>query len=163
MDCRRTISPDLPGNSKSTRSGEKKASSEERRLARERSFTAQVNRQRGLCFFCNEELGGDCTREHLHARANGGDNSAANLKAAHSDCNGAVGHLPVRVKLLLRAFGHQHGREAFLERSRRVRRAEVRRTFKLVGDTVRIRKEPGPNYWRALGFADGEKPEWWDG
>jgi 5-methylcytosine-specific restriction endonuclease McrA len=111
--------------SKITRRQEKKAASEKQGL----TFTQRVKKQKGLCWFCNEPMGYDCTKEHLLARARGGSNDLANIRAAHGDCNSAAGHLPVKRKYELRKIGHAAGRQAVLEAAHRMRRHETYRAF----------------------------------
>jgi hypothetical protein len=145
-----------------SRRQEKAERSRQEQVARESTFAAQIKRQNGLCFYCGERMDGpDCTREHLLARALGGTNDPENIKAAHGDCNSAVGHMPVRVKLLLREYGLKMGRFSLIERARELRRLEARRTFKLEGNKVQTKREPGPGYWAKLGLEG--KPSWWDG
>jgi 5-methylcytosine-specific restriction endonuclease McrA len=117
--------PWLPSNSNSTRRGEKKAASD----TREVTFSQRVKRQKGLCWFCNELMGYDCTREHLLAKARGGSNDPKNIRAAHGDCNSAAGHLPVKRKYELRKIGHAAGRLAVLEAAHRMRRHETYQVF----------------------------------
>jgi hypothetical protein len=105
----------MTSNSKSTR--------------RERTFSEQVKRQKGLCWFCNEPMGYDCTKEHLLAKARNGTNAWRNIRAAHGDCNSAAGHLPVKKKYELRHIGHAAGRLAVLEAAHRMRRSETYRAY----------------------------------
>jgi hypothetical protein len=75
-------------------------------------------KQEGLCFYCWTDLGKDITKEHLDSRANGGTSDKANLRVAHSPCNGIVGSLPVEVKLELHELGRDKGADAFWNKAR---------------------------------------------
>lgn len=77
-----------------------------------------ILKQEGLCFYCWTSLEKDVTKEHLDAKANGGSNDLANLRAAHMLCNGIVGSLPVEVKLELHEIGRDKGAEAFWNKAR---------------------------------------------
>lgn len=146
-----------PSNSKSTRRGEKKAKSD----AKPVSFEQIVKRQKGLCWFCNEEMGYDCTKEHLHARARGGTNDMKNIRAAHGDCNSAAGHLPVKRKYELRKIGHAAGRLAVLEAAHRMRRHQVYQAFVPVSQRGKPLHEvtviDGPRTYDGLKFSAAEK------
>lgn len=107
----------------------KKARSEKATLARQTKFTRIVLEQAGKCFFCGEDMGADCTREHLLAVALGGGNERSNLRAAHGECNSAAGHLPVPDKMRLRAVGHSEGRDEMLLLAKQMRRADARMAF----------------------------------
>jgi hypothetical protein len=107
----------------------KKEASRKASAARSSKFTRIVQEQRGLCFFCGEAMGGDCTREHLLAVSLGGGNERSNLRAAHSECNSAAGSLTVPDKMRLRAVGHSEGRAAMLTMARMMRRADSRVAF----------------------------------
>ena len=120
---------------------------------RSSAFTKQVERQENLCWFCGEPLAGDCTREHLLARALGGTDDIENIRAAHAECNGAAGHLPVSDKMRLRNIGVNEGRAAMMILAKQLRRADSRITFQ--------KPEPGQKYWKKLGLPG--KPQWWDG
>jgi hypothetical protein len=111
--------------SKFTRRQEKKMRSE----TRSETMAQKLKRQKGLCWFCNEKMGYDCTREHLLARARGGTNDAENIRLAHGDCNSAAGHLSVKRKYELRKIGHAAGRLAVLEAAHRMRRHETYLAF----------------------------------
>jgi hypothetical protein len=107
----------------------KRAASERSAEARRSKFTSIVLAQSGLCWFCGEEMGSDCTREHLLAQSLGGGNERSNLRAAHSECNSAAGSLSVSDKLRLRAVGHSDGRQEMLHFARQLRRADARMAF----------------------------------
>ena len=79
-------------------------------------------------------MGGDCTKEHLLAKARGGTDHWLNIKAAHGDCNSAAGHLPVEDKERIRAVAHAQGRKAGIRFAHQLRRADVRAAF-LIGDS----------------------------
>jgi hypothetical protein len=130
-----------PSNSNSTRRSEKKHKSRKSTVAKEARLTTKVKRQKGLCWFCNEKMGYDCTREHLLARARGGTDDPANIRAAHGDCNSAAGHLPVKWKYELRKIGHAAGRLAVLEAAHRMRRHETYQAFteQLEGSAGRLK------------------------
>lgn len=83
-------------------------------------------------------MGGDCTREHLLARALGGGDERENIRAAHSECNSAAGHLSVEDKLRLRAVAHDEGRAEMIVLARSMRRADARVGF---GEGVVTRRE----------------------
>lgn len=106
----------------------KEASRKSNRL-RQSKFTKQIIRQDGKCWFCGEELGGDCTREHLLARSLGGDDDPDNIKAAHAECNSAAGSLTVIQKISLREFAVIHGKREMLHRALKLRRAAAREAF----------------------------------
>lgn len=97
--------------------------------ARLAQLSAIAKRQKDLCWFCNEPMGYDCTREHLHPRARGGTDDRKNLRAAHGDCNSAAGHLTVKKKYELRRIGHTAGRLAVLEAAHRMRRHDSYKAF----------------------------------
>ncbi len=59
---------------------------------------ALIERDGSACWFCGEELHGDCTIEHKVAKANGGDWSLGNLVLAHEECNRSMGRLPLKAK-----------------------------------------------------------------
>ena len=120
-----------PCNSNSTRRSEKAAASEKKRRNRKSSFSRIIEAQNGLCWFCNEEMGGDCTREHLLAKTLGGTDKVDNIRAAHGDCNGAAGHLPVATKHTLREIGHRLGRLAVIEAAHRLRRRDAEYAFRV--------------------------------
>lgn len=127
----------------------KKLRSERATLARMTKFTRIVLEQGGLCWFCGEEMGSDCTREHLLAVTLGGGNERGNLRAAHGECNSAAGHLPVSDKMRLRAIGHSEGRKALLELAKQLRRADARLAFS--GEkTPKPRKIP---HWTSDAFS----------
>jgi 5-methylcytosine-specific restriction endonuclease McrA len=99
---------------------------------RQTKFTVIVNNQDGKCWFCGTKMGIDCTREHLHSQARGGTNTdpPGNLKAAHADCNLAVGNLPVSDKLRLREIAHSEGRLEMFRVAQQMRRADARMAFR---------------------------------
>ena len=107
----------------------KKAQSERSAENRRSKFTRIVQEQAGKCWFCGEDMGSDCTREHLLAQALGGGNERTNLRAAHSECNSAAGHLPVPDKYRLRAIAHAEGRREMFYIARQMRRADARMAF----------------------------------
>jgi hypothetical protein len=143
--------------SKITRRQEKKAASE----TKAETFSQKVKRQKGLCWFCNEKMGYDCTREHLHPKARGGTNAMSNIRAAHGDCNSAAGHLPVKKKYELRKIGHAAGRLAVLEAAHRMRRHEVYQAFVSVSERHKPVHEvtvlDGPKDYDALKFSAASK------
>lgn len=110
----------------------KKSHSEKAAALKQTRFTVIVNNQDGKCWYCGEKMGVDCTREHLLSQAAGGTNTYPkdNLKAAHSDCNIAAGHLPVSDKLRLREIAHTEGREEMFRVAFQMRRADARMTFR---------------------------------
>lgn len=118
----------------------KKAASKAAYEAKISKFAKIILEQGGMCWFCGEKMGADCTKEHLLAQALGGSNARENLRAAHGDCNGAAGHLPVSDKLRLRAVGHEEGRAAMLMFARQLRRADARAAFS--GDAAATEPEP---------------------
>lgn len=107
----------------------KKAASERSAEARRSKFTSIVLGQGGKCWFCGEDMGSDCTREHLLAQSLGGGNERSNMRAAHAECNSAAGSLSVSDKLRLRAVGHSEGRVEMLYFARQLRRADARMAF----------------------------------
>jgi hypothetical protein len=62
-----------------------------------------LKRDGGDCWFCGEQMGDDCTIEHLIPRAAGGTNSLVNLALAHRLCNQKAEDWPLARKLELRA------------------------------------------------------------
>lgn len=100
-----------------------------KKIRRTSNFTRIVNFQQGNCWFCGIKMGADCTREHLLARARGGDDSEGNIKAAHSECNSAAGSLSVAKKYKLREIAHTEGRGEMLMMAKRMRRADARAAF----------------------------------
>lgn len=135
-----------------TRRGLKKARSDDR-VNKRSLFTRIVNSQEGKCWFCNDPMGGDCSREHLLSQRDGGTDTDPpnNLKAAHRDCNTAAGHLPVSDKYRLREIGHNEGRDEMLRAALQMRRADARMAFSDNG------LKPGEKpkhvgYWRRIGF-----------
>lgn len=104
-------------------------------------FTRIVDSQHGLCWFCGEKMGADCTREHLLARALGGGEQEGNIKAAHSECNSAAGSLSVADKYRLRNIGHNEGRGEMLMMAKRMRRADARIAFT---QATRKKRDPIP-------------------
>jgi hypothetical protein len=124
-------------NSSSTRRSEKAAAS----ATRAQTFAQRVKRQKGLCWFCNETMGYDCTKEHLHPKARGGTNDPKNIRAAHGDCNSAAGHLPVKKKYELRKIGHAAGRLAVLEAAHRMRRHDSYMAFLSVSERHKPRHD----------------------
>lgn len=98
---------------------------------RSSKFSTVVRKQKGLCWYCNEPMGVDCTKEHLLAQKLGGTDTypRGNLKAAHGECNSAAGHLPVQVKKLLREICKTEGKREMLFVARQFRRAEARMGF----------------------------------
>lgn len=114
-----------------TRRALKKAASKKRQLVLESRFSWVVRNQKGLCWYCNTWMGLDATKEHLLAQARGGTDyfPHGNLKAAHSACNQAVGHLSVDQKFLLRSICRDKGlREMFIT-ARKMVRAQIREAF----------------------------------
>jgi hypothetical protein len=174
-----------------TRRAEKKHRSERTAEARAARLEARAKKQKGLCWFCNEPMGYDCTREHLQPRARGGTDEAANIRAAHGDCNSAAGHLAVKKKYELRRIGHTAGRLAVLEAAHRMRRhqsyiafnralgghqdpgeaavtararpSNMRQKFqaKQAEEEAEIKRQARKHYWAKLGLLG--KPDWWDG
>jgi hypothetical protein len=100
-------------------------------------FTRIVMEQQGKCWFCGEDMGADCTREHLLARSLGGGNERSNLRAAHGECNSAAGHLSVEDKRRMRVVGHEEGRVEMLLFARQLRRADSRMAFTEKPDSKR--------------------------
>lgn len=94
-------------------------------------FTRVVDAQGGLCWFCAERMGADCTKEHLFPQKLGGTDTwpEGNLKAACSDCNSAAGHLSVEDKHRLRAVCRDEGRGEMFHLARQLRRADARIAF----------------------------------
>lgn len=129
-----------------------------RKIKRQTSFTRIVKAQNGLCWFCGELMGADCTREHLLAQSLGGGNEEGNIKAAHAECNSAAGSLSVSDKYRLRDIGHEEGRGEMLMMAKRMRRADARMAF---AQGTAIKRDPGPKFWKKMGLK--EKPPWWDG
>lgn len=78
-------------------------------------------------------MGTDVTKEHLHPQCDGGTDfwPRNNLKAAHSECNMAVGHLPVEIKLKLREICLSEGRQEMYRLAQSLRRAQTREAFLL--------------------------------
>lgn len=140
-----------------TNSGLKKAHSEASQAAKRTRFTNIVDEQQGMCWFCGEKMGADCTKEHLHPQCFGGTDTdpEGNLVAAHADCNSAAGHLPLSDKYRLREIGHNEGRAAMLLVAKQLRRADTRLGFQAKDQT----KEQSPKYWEKLGLKG--KPSWW--
>lgn len=150
-----------------SRRQEKKLKSQRTTEARAAQLSRIAEAQGDLCFFCNEKMGYDCTREHLLAKARCGTDAAENLRAAHGDCNSAAGHLPVEKKLQLREIGHKEGRAAMIAAAHRMRREDSRRAFRMVGSRMVVfkrsdfGKDQPAAYWKKLGLPG--KPSWWDG
>jgi 5-methylcytosine-specific restriction endonuclease McrA len=115
-----------------TRRGLKRDRSRRADELRQTKFTVIVNNQDGNCWYCGTKMGMDCTREHLLSQALGGTNTdpPGNLKAAHADCNIAVGHLPVSDKERLREIAHAEGREEMFRVATQMRRADARMAFR---------------------------------
>ena len=115
-----------------TKRGLKKAHSKLGDTIKLSKFTLVVNRQKGLCWYCSEKMGADCTREHLLSQCLGGTNTypPGNLKAVHGECNVAVGHLSVENKYLLREIAHAEGRTEMYHVAKQLRRAEARAAFR---------------------------------
>lgn len=135
--------------------------------AKQSRFTVIVDAQGGLCWFCNDRMGMDCTKEHLHPQCFGGTDTkpAGNLKAAHADCNSAAGHLPLTDKHRLREVGHAEGRAAMLAMAKSLRRADARIGYGAKDQHPELREQAvaaksGVN-WKKLGLPG--KPSWWDG
>lgn len=63
---------------------------------------ALLARDGGNCWFCGTPMGGDCTIEHLIAKAKGGNNSLSNYALAHRQCNADAADLPLVEKIALR-------------------------------------------------------------
>lgn len=112
-----------------TRRQSKKERSLRTTAARQAQLSSIAKKQKDLCWYCNEPMGYDCSREHLQARARGGTDEAKNIRATHSDCNSAAGHLSVKKKYELRRIGHAAGRSALLEAAHRMRRHESYQAF----------------------------------
>lgn len=114
-----------------TRRGLKRSNSLKRMLIRESIFSYVVRKQEGLCWYCNDPMGADCTKEHLYSQCRGGTDSypRGNLKATHSECNMAVGHLPVKIKLKLRTVCLSEGRAEMFRLAMSLRRAQTRAAF----------------------------------
>lgn len=55
------------------------------------------------CWFCGEQMGRDCTIEHLVPQSRGGGNDMANLVLAHESCNKTAANLSISEKVELRA------------------------------------------------------------
>lgn len=126
-----------------TMRGLKRAASMRSIMSKRRNFGKQVQRQKGLCWFCNERMGFDCTKEHVKAKARGGDDRASNIVAAHGDCNGAAGHLPVSDKERIRAVGHMYGRKACIDFAHELRRADTRLAFLIADQDPEYRQRQG--------------------
>jgi hypothetical protein len=143
----------------------KKQQSEAALAHRRSRFTNIVDAQKGLCWFCGEVMGADCTKEHLLAKAFGGTDTwpESNLKAAHMACNSAAGHLPVTDKERLREIGHEEGVQTMLMVAKQLRRADARKVFSMANGKMVVEKREayGPKYWAKLGLSG--KPSWWDG
>lgn len=109
----------------------KRKKSMNEQVARQSKFTKVVDGQSGLCWFCGERMGVDCTKEHWLAKARGGTDThpLGNLKAAHSDCNSAAGDLTVEDKADLRQIGLTEGRSTMLMVAKQLRRAQARSAF----------------------------------
>lgn len=145
-----------------TQRGLKKARSKVADRYRKTKFTVIVEEQEGVCWFCNERMGGDCSREHLFSQVLGGTNDypLGNLKAAHKECNSAAGHLPVKDKLRLREIGHSEGRKEMLHVALQMRRADARIAFSAPGRRKPYNRAKFISYWKKLGLES--KPDWWD-
>lgn len=61
-----------------------------------------MDRDGSDCWFCGDEMGDDCTLEHLVPRSRGGGNTMANLVLAHAECNGRAADLSISEKVELR-------------------------------------------------------------
>ena len=112
-----------------------------------RRFSQIIKDQGGLCWYCNESLGGDANREHLLSRALGGTDTHPpdNVKATHTDCNTAVAHLSVADKYRLREVGHNEGRRAMILMARQLVRADARIAFQ---EGRRVMSRGNRGYWR---------------
>lgn len=162
--ARNWLWPWRPSNSNMTRRQEKaEASRKKYKQGTPSSFVKQIADQEGLCWYCFEEMGGDCTKEHLLARTLGGTNEAVNIKAAHGNCNSAAGHLQVEQKEALRRIGQELGRLAVIDAAHRMRRADAEYAFRPGprGNNApnAPKADPGPKYWARIGLK--EKPSWW--
>jgi len=125
-----------------TRRGLKRAYSIARELRHESIFTTVVRRQNGLCWYCGEAMGADCSKEHLHSQSAGGTDywPRGNLKASHTDCNQAAGHLDVELKHRLREICLIHGKTEMFDLARQFRRAQAREAFVRLGPIHKRRR-----------------------
>lgn len=135
-----------------SRRQQKKAASEQSSARRQSKFTRIVQEQGGKCWFCGEDMGADCTREHLLAVSLGGGNERSNLRAAHSECNSAAGSLSVQDKMRLRAVGHSDGRAEMMMLARQMRRADARVAFS-EEKTPKPRRSNPPRDWTSDSFS----------
>mgnify|MGYP003386625233 FL=1 len=121
-----------------TKRGLKKSHSEKAAALKQTRFTVIVNKQDGKCWYCGEKMGADCTREHLLSQSAGGTNTypVNNLKASHSDCNIAAGHLPIKQKYRLRVIAHTKGREEMFRIALQMRRENTRIAFSVQKDEI---------------------------
>lgn len=114
-----------------TRRALKRSKSIKRWQRKESVFSYIVKKQNNLCWYCEEWLGTDVTREHLHPQKMGGTDTwpEGNLVASHSGCNIVVGHLEVHLKHRLKEICLNDGREEMFRVARQLRRAQARETF----------------------------------
>lgn len=137
-----------------TKSGLKRARSQMAEKVRQTRFTTIVDRQDGLCWFCGDDMGSDCTREHLLSQVLDGtnDDPPGNLKAAHGECNSAAGHLPVSDKYRLREIGRTEGRHEMIRAALQMRRADTRIAFSK-DPSFKVRDKPKPKgFWRSRSY-----------